>query len=104
MTVVWTLAERRAVDGAERYESDKDEVMWFTGIERSGKPVGTKGDMEYRTSPSSGLYVFHACNHDEWVYWCGACGKPTMYENLCYNCGEVNTAQCVDCEEEFDVN
>lgn len=53
-----TLVEIRS-DGAQRYEARDGSTIWLTGRNRtSGVQVGDTGKLEYRTSPSSGLWFF----------------------------------------------
>tara|TARA_Y100000034_G_scaffold121366_2_gene165485 strand:+ start:2737 stop:2916 length:180 start_codon:yes stop_codon:yes gene_type:complete len=45
-----------------------------------------------------------SCDHDDSVYWCIACGKEPIYENLCRECGSIGEwRRCLDCDEEFEV-
>ena len=38
------------------------------------------------------------CSHDDTEPWCDACGNPTMYENLCRECGPQDSTRCLDCD------
>lgn len=42
--------------------------------------------------------IYTNCQHDDSEWWCGACGKPAMYENLCGNCGPIMDKRCLDCD------
>ncbi|MHC4071203.1 MAG: hypothetical protein ACYTGS_04085 [Planctomycetota bacterium] len=56
-----TLVEKRKGDGAQKYRWDDDpmHVVWLCGWNRATNvSVGDVGRLEYRTTPSSGLYWF----------------------------------------------
>ena len=44
-----------------------------------------------------GCEKFSPCPHTETEPWCGACGRPPMYENMCRQCGPIGDRSCLNC-------
>lgn len=63
-----TLIEIRAADGAQHYRTDDGDTIWLTGWNCAERvKVGMRGTLEYRTTPSEGLWWFRPSKDDQAV-------------------------------------